>query len=285
MLALKKLGKVFKYEFIHASKTLVPLYSVLIILGLLIGLLSNPLSKYTNNIISEENSVHYEFSYNSMNATPDQQIAMQKSIIVTLLTIVYVIFATAIFIITIFILAKRFNSSMLGDEAYLNLTLPVTMGQHLWGRFLSDLVWIIICFAAFTISFGLCLIRNHSLPWFSQLFVNLNNVIRNNDMSTFMFYFQAALQYVVYSSLIILFIFAVSSISHMFQKHKTFSKIISAILLIILASKLNQGIFGLSGHNLSFADVLWINTGVNIIFCGICFGITYYIFHKQLNLE
>ena len=31
----ERIGKVFKYEFIHASKTLIPLYAVLLLLGLL----------------------------------------------------------------------------------------------------------------------------------------------------------------------------------------------------------------------------------------------------------
>lgn len=281
----ERIGKVFKYEFIHASKTLIPLYAVLLLLGLLIGLLSNPLSQYTNNIFDEENSFHYEFNYDSRTATPEQNLAIKKSVILVGLTIAFTIFATAIFIITIVVLARRFKKSMMEDEAYLNLTLPVTIGEHLWGRFLSDLAWIFICFLVFTASFSLCLIRNHSLPWITDGLSKLNYMIKENNYSPVLFYFQMALSYLVNSSLIILFVFSINSIAHINPKHQTLTKIISAVVLIIIASKADQLVFRFTGEDLGFIKTMWISTAVNFVLCTGCFGITHFIFTKNLNLE
>ena len=57
-----------------------------------------------------------------------------------ILMVAFVLFIAS-FVVSIFIIEKRFQKGMLGDEAYLNLSLPVTMGEHVWGRALAAFVW------------------------------------------------------------------------------------------------------------------------------------------------
>ncbi|MCQ2592385.1 MAG: hypothetical protein MJ188_06330 [Treponema sp.] len=284
----ERIGKVFKYEFIHASKTLLPLYSVLLVLGLLIGLLASPMKDFTQNIFdATQEDFHYEFSYDSTNATREQQIAVGKTMAVAGLTFLYILLATAIFITTIIVLARRFRTSMLGDEAYLNLSLPVTMGEHLWGRFLSDLLWLLICFIVFTVSFMLCLLRNHTLPWFVRGFQQLNNIMEENNISLWVFYIQIALEYTISSALMILFVFCINSISSISQKNQTLIKIIAAVVLIIVFTKIDGGLMKMATQNedVSFSTSMWLTIGINTLLCGICMGTTHIIFHRRLNLE
>ena len=67
------------------------------------------------------------------------------------------------------ILSGRFKKSMLGDEAYLNLVLPVTMGEHIWGRFLAAVTWVILCFITAGISGMLLMIRNDARKWIPEI--------------------------------------------------------------------------------------------------------------------
>ena len=109
-------GKVFKYEMISAGRIILPLYAILLVMSLIIGL-----------FIMDKN----------LEVDSIGLFGTAKTIIVILTCILYVV----LFVVTISIIEKRYKKSMLGDEAYLNMTLPVTVGEHLWGRYLADMVW------------------------------------------------------------------------------------------------------------------------------------------------
>ena len=168
------IGKVYKYEFKHISKTLVPLFLILLALGLVIGLLQSPMSSYSKTVTENEIIIQGTIDENDlfMNNSDGVLLARNnamKAFILIILSFIFSLYIMAVFIVTMVILSGRFKKSMLGDEAYLNLVLPVTMGEHIWGRFLAAVTWVILCFITAGISGMLLMIRNDARKWIPEI--------------------------------------------------------------------------------------------------------------------
>ena len=58
--------------------------------------------------------------------------------------LIYGMVTTAVFVMYVILIIQRYNSSLLGDEAYFNLTLPVSMNEHIANKAISALVWTVI---------------------------------------------------------------------------------------------------------------------------------------------
>ena len=139
----KAMGLVIKYEFKNASKKLIPLYVVLLIISIAAGLLQPPMSDTVNELASERSSIVMNEDVDAF--TMQQQLRendIKRGVVYTILYFLLVLYSFAIVFITVFTLSKRFKKSMLGDEAYLNLVLPVTTGEHIWGRLINAIIWI-----------------------------------------------------------------------------------------------------------------------------------------------
>ena len=137
-----KIGKVIKYDLKHSSKKLLPLYGVLLALGLLTGLCISPARLddfFTGGTVSQNT----------------------RDWITISIAVAYYIVACVASIMTIVVIARRFKQSMLEDEAYMNLSLPVTMGEHLWGKFITGFIWVFTCTIVTFVSGLFCLIRLH----------------------------------------------------------------------------------------------------------------------------
>ena len=142
-----KIGKVIKYDLKHSSKRLLPLYGVLLILGLLVGI-----------FISPDRFNLWDSEFYTLGS---------RDFITISLIIAYAIFSCVAEVMTIVAIARRFKQSMLEEEAYMNLSLPVTMGEHLWGKFITSFIWLFCCGFVNLISGIFCLIRL-DLPTFDR---------------------------------------------------------------------------------------------------------------------
>ncbi len=168
------IGKVYKYEFKHISKTLVPLFLILLALGLVIGLLQSPMSSYSKTVTENEIIIQGTIDENDLFMNNNDGVLLarnnaMKAFILIILSFIFSLYIMAVFIVTMVILSGRFKKSMLGDEAYLNLVLPVTMGEHIWGRFLAAVTWVILCFITSGISGMLLMIRNDARKWIPEI--------------------------------------------------------------------------------------------------------------------
>lgn len=122
-------AKVFRHEFLAGSRVFVPLYGAMFALSVLGGIFVIG-NRGIDRIQSEFGSSVLQFVFWSA----------------------LVVVMGASWIVTITVLARRFSRGILGDEAYLNLTLPVTVGEHLWARVLVALAWFAICSVVMGIS-------------------------------------------------------------------------------------------------------------------------------------
>ena len=103
------LGKLFKYEFPAMGRRLGPLFIAWAAASVLLGL-----------------------SIGRFNGT---------GFIEVLYVLIYVMVTVAVFVMFIMLIIQKYKNSLLGDEAYFNLTLPVSASEHIANKTLSALVW------------------------------------------------------------------------------------------------------------------------------------------------
>lgn len=282
------LGKVYKYEFISTARLLLPLYGALIIAAWVAGLfLKIDIGSFKNideaaNIMS---SGTYKMSTNGV----------VSGILFTLLWGL----AVATTILTFVQIVKRFKKSMLEDEAYLNLTLPVTLGEHVWGRFLCAFTWILI-FAVTGILTG-----TGVGIWFVPLISDAIQQVGGWNILMSRFYFQTNVSFssflcmwavfgITSTFVVILFCYFVNAIAHLAKKKRTLVKILTIILTLVVISRINSIImtnaFATVMNETDFAfkqfvSVIWITSGLNIMFSAIFMAATHLILQFKLNLE
>lgn len=270
--------KVLKHDFIHLSKTFIPLYSVLVLFGFV-------------NCIVLSNKEH-------IFKTPD------NSFIYALLIMVSVWLLLGIYIASIVIISKRFSKGMLKDEAYMNLSLPVTIGEHLWGRILSAFVWLQICTIVSIVSVGLALVPfYYEIPLTEEDWNQIIRVIPRLFGTNWAFLITfSILSAIVHSIAFISFLFCISTAGNFVKKHKTLIVIILAVVLLSISSKISTNITSACIiKDASFDESLLFHENANQIFrfkefifysgllsileIGATLGITHLIFAKKLDLD
>ena len=276
-----RIGKVMKYDFKHSSRTLLPLFGALLILGLLTGLFAFP------GTVFDKQTLEF-IQNNSSNPSVMQQI------ISAILTVALCVLNLVCFVMTIVSIARRFKMSMLEDEAYVNLSLPVTMGEHLWGKFLTSFIWCICCAIVDTLAGFLCFIRMGLPSLFKEFFEILPEIQENLNtvnLSIGKLFWLGVLSFCALSFFIITLIFVVNAISHLFKKHKGFVKFITVVVLLYIDGWLFKLVptnpFAQSGIEMSkaFTTGLVVTSLITIAISAVYFAATQIIFNKKLNLE
>lgn len=261
------IGKVMKYEFLHSSKKVLPLYGVLLVLGLICGFTANP-DKMTIN------SSQIEFGYSSTDAV---------STAGAISSTVYFALIIASIVVTIVVLDGRFKKSMLGEEAYLNLSLPVTIGEHIWGRIFATVIFDLICAVFIALSFLLCfsiiIHQSGGMQYvsdaFTSLIADLNR--QNFHFNKFTFILTMIILFLSANMVIVSFVFLIDSFAQLFKKNKGLLQFICAIVLIFITAKLCSFLPDTESFGVAILIMLAIS---GIYFTGI-----YFIFTKSLNLE
>ena len=258
------IGKVFKYEMISGARIILPLYAILMVMSLIIGL-----------FVMDKN---LDFDAVGIFGTA-------KMIIVILTCILYFV----LFVVTISIIEKRYKKSMLGDEAYLNLTLPVTIGEHLWGRYLADMVWGIAYGVITLVSAALVFIKGWGqLPKvFQELGSLLEKFEQSNGFSLISLMLVMCLNGIAIYMLICVFSYMCNSVTNLVEKKRTLLSILIFAVSFILYTNL---------AHLCFDNLFTTEEPVNIYYAllfavyNICWAavfsiITRVILNKSLNLE
>ena len=273
---LKKIGKVMKYELKHSYRILLPMYGVLLFVGLLIGMFGFP-ADIAKVITSDDGfSMHYKFE-------------SQDAVVGSIVFLSFVL-AVSIVVVTIVALNRRFKKSMLEEEAYLNLSLPVTIGEHLWGRFLADVIWMFCSGAVIVCSFLLCFVRVLSAinlsdkEWFIE--------ITRSGLTVGWMIFDAIAMYLLEIMLFVTFCFLLHSFGSLFKKNNGLAKFITAIVMIYLYTRVSSlfphhepDFSNLSSVTANFQLTLFKLMILNAIFIAVNFIATHIIFTKKMNLE
>ena len=190
--------KVFKYEMISVARMILPVYAVLVALSLIIGV-----------FVMDSN----------LDIEPEGQFGFVKTIIVMLAIILF----SVMVVILLSIIARRFKKSVLGDEAYLNFTLPVTVGEHLCGRYLANFVWCLSYAFISIFSVLLVFIRGWGkAPEAISKFLAKSAEFKLTHGFGFGYIFWNSLIHaIIFFMLISVFIYATNTIIHLIGKYKT----------------------------------------------------------------
>ncbi len=251
------IGKVFKYEMKHSGRILLPVYIAIIAIALITGFFIP---------LNNDGNLDFNFSYNI-----DGNENVMNGLAGFFFLIYWVIIIVA-GVVTIGVISKRFKNGLLGDEAYLNLSLPVTIGEHLWGRILMIIVWGVISLAVMLISFIALCIKNLSVIHFEADWIYIFFGIILFDLS--------------WSLCILLFTYLVNAIGHLSKKHRTMVKLIAIIAIISLTSRMIGGItFNYLSNSDNPGSILYWNALFAVIISAIFGTATYFILKLKLNLE
>lgn len=259
------IGKVFKYEMKHSMRILLPVYAAVIAIALLAGILTASKSAL-NGAENQNNNFNFTYTLNGINGTLSEATGFAMFL--------FIIIVIASAVVSIIILVKRFKNGLLGDEAYLNLSLPVTIGEHLWGRIFHIYIW----------SFAYIITMIISLLLIS--FSSWKDIFSHFDSESFYGFFGIML-FILFGSLaLILFIFLINAIGHLAKKHRTLVKLISLILILSITSRIIGGI--------DYAFFQKTNNSIGVFYLMSLFGAilsviygtaTYFILKLKLNLE
>ena len=111
------LGKLLKYEFRATGRIFLPAYAVLIVMSAVARLF------YAANLARE--------------FTTDGRTTV-------IVTMVMVMLFTAVWVITLVVVIRRFWTNLLGREGYLMNVLPVSPWEHVCSKALTSLVWVLL---------------------------------------------------------------------------------------------------------------------------------------------
>lgn len=194
------LRKLFKYEFGATGRIFLPMYGALLAMSLVARVF------YTSNLHSEIANV--------------------------LITMLLVMLFTAVWVVTLVIIVRRFWSNLLGREGYLMNVLPVGTWEHVFAKMVTSGVWIIagsiVSAAAFLIMlFGLPELAEFDLLEFFDGFNELMDYLRDGEMAgqAVLFIAQFCLLMITCSFEFVLTAYAAMCIGQLANRHRTWASI------------------------------------------------------------
>lgn len=107
------LGKLLKYEIPSMGRKLLPLYAAWMVTAVFLGLSA-------------------------------QSASSKEGFFVVMSAVLYGAVTVAIMVMAIILIVQRYSRSLLGDEAYFNQVLPVSVTAHISNKLLSAVIWIFI---------------------------------------------------------------------------------------------------------------------------------------------
>ena len=256
-------GKVFKYEMISIGRKILPIYAVLLALSLVIGL-----------FVMDDN----------LDFEAEGQLGIVKTVIVMLTIILF----SAMGVILISVIARRFKKSILGDEGYLNMTLPVTVGEHLWGRYLANLVSVLSYALVMFISILLILIRGwgKAPEVISQILAKSAEFKIEHGFGYGYIFWHSFIHVVSLFMFICIFIYMTESLLRLIGKHNTLVSVLTFALMFTIYHNIAQGLFKNMVIEYGFGNGLFWKWGLFNLGWIILFSlITRYILNNKLNLE
>jgi len=256
-------GKIFKYEMISAGRIILPVYALLLVLSLFIGIF----------VMSSD----FDFDGNGA-------LGIFKTAIVILTTILFVVMIVIIFSI----IERRYKKSILGDEGYLNLTLPVTVGEHLWGRYLADIVWALSYAVIMLLAVALIFIRGwNQIPQAFSKFLQSSAEFKLEYGYGYGYIFCCSfINCLIFFMLICIFIYMTETVIQLIGKHRTLMSILIFVVVFMLFQNLAELVFkGYEGMTDFKAGLLWSISLYNFVWCVILSVITRLVLMYKLNLE
>ncbi len=258
------LGKLLKYEIPAMGRKLLPLYAAWAATALLLGLTTQ----------SAESKTEY---------------------MVVISALLYTAIATTIFVMTIILIVQRYKNSLLGDEAYFNHVLPVSVSEHIGNKAISATVWIFVTIlvailTAILIAIGAIIVGAQDIS-LREMLHELWNIDFNLPKHFWLYVIEVLILTVTGIVKTIMQIYAAITIGHQVPNRTTLASIGAYILILIFESSVGRALLPLL-INLEYSEDGFINFNrvfipgfiMAVIFSVIYFFICKYLMEKKLNL-
>ncbi len=217
-----------------------------------------------------------------------------------LLMAAFVIAIAAVCIMAFLLMLERFYKNLLLDEGYVTMTLPVSVHQLIWSKFLISLFWFIVTAIVVVLA---CMILAFDMTLVEEIRDGLRQLF-----SVFEFNLEVAhvIAYVLEFLLLILLgcagacfqFYAALAVGHSFASHKMLLSV-AAYFIMQFALRLISGIAMIaitsSGIDLWLSSWLDNPASLDILLLAMCvlsaaiaaifYGITHYCLKNRLNLE
>lgn len=256
------LGKLLKYEIPAMGRKLLPLYAAWAVTALLLGLTT-------------------------------QSAESKNEFMVVISALLYTAIATTIFVMTIILIVQRYSNSLLGDEAYFNHVLPVSVSAHIGNKAISATLWIFITvlvalLTGLLIGIGALIVSGE--------FISLRELIQGFyeiDLPEHFGLYVIEVLIMVVTGIVktIMQIYAAITIGHQVPNRTTLASIGAYILILIFESSVGRALlplfinleYGPDGF-MNFTRVFIPGFIMAVIFSVIYFFICKYLMEKRLNL-
>ena len=256
------LGKLLKYEIPAMGRKLLPLYVAWAATALFLGLTT-------------------------------QAAESKNEFMVVISALLYTAIATAIFVMTIIMIVQRYSNSLLGDEAYFNHVLPVTVSEHIGNKAISATLWVFVTilvavFTGLLIGIGALIVSGE--------FISLRELIQSfyqiDLPKHFGLYVIEMLLLIITGTVkTIMQIYAAITLGHQVPNRTTLASIGAYILIMIFESSVGRALMPLI-FNLEYSADGFVNFNrvfipgfiMAVIFSVIYFFICKYLMENRLNL-
>ena len=256
------LGKLLKYEIPALGRKLVPLYIAWAAAAVFLGLMVGPLQD-------------------------------KSEFMIVISALLYTGVATAIFVMAIVLIIQRYKNSLLGDEAYFNMVLPVSTSQHIANKLISALVWIFLTgVAAFVTAliigiFGGAFLEFIHIDW-KMVFQHING-------NAVLLFLEILIAVLVSSGKTVMQIYAAITIGHQAKSHTTLASIGAYIGILIFESMIGRLFIALhpAFSNLTsqisdyaqFQLIMLPAILIGVAFIAVYFLVCKILMEKRLNLS
>ena len=258
------LGKLLKYEIPAMGRKLLPLYAAWAATALFLGLTTQSSDSKT------------EF-------------------MVVISALLYTAVATAIFVMTVIMIVQRYRNSLLGDEAYFNHVLPVSVSAHIGNKVISATMWIFVTvlvavLTAVLIGIGAMIVAGPDS--FMDMIHDLMNMQLDWPKHLGLYIVEVLIMVIASAVKTIMQIYAAITIGHQAQNRTTLASIGAYILILVFESIVGRmfiPLFAKIGFSedefLNFTMIFIVGVIAAAAFSAVYFFVCKYLMEKRLNLN
>ena len=259
------LGKLLKYEIPAMGRKLLPLYVAWVATALLLGLSA-------------------------------QMADSRNEFMVVIFGLLYTAVATAIFVMTVILIVQRYSNSLLGDEAYFNHVLPVSVAEHIGNKAISATIWIFVTvlvaiLTGLMIALGAIIVGAGDEFTFSQLIKDLSQFDLDLPKNFGLYVIEVLILVIASVVKTIMQIYTAVTVGHQVQNHTTLASIGAYILVLMFESAVGRAFLPLflnveygSDGFMEFGRIFLPTLIASIGFSVIYFFVCKYLMEKRLNL-
>ena len=256
------LGRLLKYEIPALGRKLVPLYIAWAAAAAFLGIMIGPLQE-------------------------------RSEFMVVISVLIYTGVTTAIFVLAIVMIIQRYKNSLLGDEAYFNMVLPVSTSQHIANKLISALIWIFLTgVAAFITALIIGLFGG---AFFEFIQIDWKFILGKINGNVALLIIEFLIAILLSAGKTVMQIYTAITIGHQAKSHTTLASIGAYIGVLIFESMVGRVFFAAHPaftkltHEISdfaeFQMILIPAMIVTLILIAVYFVICKILMEKRLNLN